>query len=872
MKRSVTVVALLLCGASAFAQYKQKMDLQLQHFLAKEDPAEPEVSLFIHGDEMAVEQAVRRHGGRVTQTRPGLVAARVPAATIRALAHEQAVHHFEFSLSGGTLMNDSMRVKNRVVQVHSGQAPLPQGYDGTGVVFGIIDTGLDITHPDFRDENDQTRVYRYWDQVPQANAASPAPYGYGTEYVQEDLAGSGIPTDPQGHGTAVAGTACGNGLANGRHKGVAPKSDIIVVASRMGSVNWSATVADGVRYIFQQADLLGKPAVVNISMGSYSGSHDGKDAAALFIQDMLGAQNGRVLTAAAGNSHGTYPYHVRMQVDQDTSFTWFQTNEFPAAYNVFDFPNVFFEVWADAADLQNVQFAMGADRMAPSLNFRGHSTFRSVADVLGQTVMDPIISASGSTLGAVQYYAQERGDQIVLQVLVASPDTADCLWRFMSTGNGAFDIWSLTTYTRTANVLGPLLTAAWFPDFPFPTPDVYPAMAHFVEPDYKKHIVDSWACIPDVITVANYCNEISYLDYFGVPRSVAGTEQDISPSSSFGPTRDGRRKPDIASTGDVTFTAGPLEAIQWIIENQDGYKVDPGGKHIRDGGTSQAAPVVAGAAALYLQKCPNASAGEVAQAIRKSARSDQFTGPVPNDRWGMGKLDVYNALLNHTALQASATSFCEDGSVQVQFHGEATPVWSNGATGNPIQVSSGGSLSATSTTASGCVAYSDTLTFVELPLPPTPTVTVNGSTLTSSDAVAYQWVEAGQVIPEATTQAWTAFWPGSYQVLATDANGCSALSAAVQVLTVDVGSRIAGALHVWPSPVREELNIALPEHAYGQVDVVIFGADGKLVLHERRAYSGTAFQLSVNGLAPGTYTLTVNTPGERWNERFVKTR
>lgn len=873
MKRYLIVVLMLTGITTGFAQYKEKMDLQLQHFLKHGSEGVGEVSLFIHGDAAAVSEAVRSHGGRVTNQRAQLVSARVPVTSIRALADEPAVHHFEFSLSTGTLMNDSMRVKARVNQVHAGVSPLPQGYDGTGVVFGIIDTGFDITHPDFRDENDQTRVYRYWDQLPAGSASSPAPYGYGREYTQEELNAGGpdLPVDPQGHGTAVAGTACGNGLGNGKHMGVAPKTDIIVVASPLGQANWAATVADGVKYIFEQAEALGKPAVVNISMGSYTGSHDGKDAAALFIQDLLQEQNGRALTAAAGNSHGTFPYHVHTEVDADTSFTWFQTNTFPPSFNIFNYPNLFFEVWADAVDMENVRFAIGADRTTPALNFRGHTPFRTVNEVIGQVVTDPLVSVSGNTLGTVQYYAQERGEQVLLQVFIASPDTADCLWRFMSTGSGAFDLWTLTTYTRTSNVLGPLLAAAWTPPIPFPTPAEYPAMAHYVEPDFLQHIVDSWACLPDAITVANYCNEVSYTDYFGVFRTVPGTEEDIAPASSNGPTRDGRLKPDVAATGDIVFTPAPLEAIQWIIDNQVGFKVDPGGLHIRDGGTSQAAPVVAGAAALYLQKCPDASAAEIASAIQKSARSDSFTGAVPNPRWGMGKVDVFNAMINRTRLEAETTSICAGDGVEVEYiggHGELE--WSNGASGNPIQVSVPGALSATSVTPSGCIAYTDTLSFTVLPAPAQPTISANASVLTSSTALGYQWLENGQPIPEATAQEWTAYWPGSYQVQITDANGCTSISEPVQVLTVGLADVAADGLLVWPSPVRDRMLIRLPATATSAIDLEIRTSDGKLVLQERRPATTSTMELSVVDLAAGTYLLSIASTEGRWNHRFVK--
>lgn len=869
--RSLVAALGLVLSTITIGQYAEKMDLTLRHYLAKEEGVDPEISLFIHGDVDGIKDAVRRHGGRVTMATDRLVNARMPSMAVRALAAEPAVHHFEFNIARGELMNDSARVKNHVLEVHTGVAPLPQGYDGTGVVMGIIDTGLDITHPDFKDADGVTRVYRYWDQVPGANPGSPLPYGYGTEYTREDLqAGGSIPVDPQGHGTTVTGTAAGNGLANGRHTGVAPGTEIIMVASRLGAANWAATVADGVKYILDHADALDMPAVVNISMGSYSGSHDGNDAAALLIDDLLHQANGRALTAAAGNSHGSFPYHVHTDVGPDTTFSWFQTNEFPEAYNIFDFPNVFFELWADIEDFENVQFAIGADRATPSLNFRGRTAFHTVDEVIGSSVSEPLISASGNTLGTVQYYAQERGEQVMLQVLIASPDTADCLWRFMSTGSGSFDLWTLTTFTRTSNVIGPMLAEQWPGGLPYPTPAEYPAMAHYVAPDHSQHIVDSWACIPDVLTVANYCNEVSYIDYFGVERGVDGTEQDISPTSSTGPTRDGRIKPDIASTGDVTFTAGPLVAIQWIIDNQVGFKVDPGGMHIRDGGTSQAAPAVAGVAALYLQKCPGAGIAEIANAIRKSARSDAFTGQVPNPRWGEGKIDAFGALLNRTRLQAATTTICEGESVQVTYTGDnGDLLWSTGAaTINPITISTAGPVSATMVTPSGCLAYTDTLHFSVAPLPPTPQVELVGSVLTSSEAVSYQWFEGGAPISGANGQEWTAFWVGSYQVMVSDINGCTAISDPVQVLTVGLDEVDGEEVRIWPSPVREVLNIATPA-ATASLELRIMGSDGRLVRAQRIAGGGTV-QLPVDDLAAGTYTTVLLSDGVRWVQRFVR--
>ena len=861
-----------LLNSSAQAQYEQKMDLQLRSYLAKPVAGVEMIDLFVHGEKDAVSAAVHAVGGQVKLALPRVVSARVPVARVAELSDAPVVHHFEFSMEEGKLMNDSMRVKNRVDLVHQGRAPLVQGYDGTGVVLGFIDSGLDILHPDFRDADGNSRVYRYWDQVPSANPGSPAPFGYGTEWTTAELeaGGSSIPNDnASGHGTTVMGTAAGNGLANGRHKGVASGADIIAVATNFGLPNWRSTVADGVAYILAQAEAVGKPAVINASLGSYGGSHDGKDAAALFIEDLLDQQGGRVMVAAAGNSNAEFPYHLRTEVEADTSFTWFTTNQnTDPRYNVFPFPNMFFELWADADDFADVQFAIGADRVTPSLAFRGRTDYHTVADVIGTTVTEPLISPSGNTLGTVEYYAQERGDQILLQVMISSPDSASYLWRFMTTGSGIFDVWTLTTRTATSNVIGPVLAEPL--GLPFPTEAEYPAMAHYVQPDNRKHMVDSWACLPNVITVANYCNEVAYTDYAGNPQTVPGTEQDIAPNSSAGPTRDERLKPDIASTGDVTFTAGPLVSIQWIIDNQNGWKIDPGGMHVRDGGTSMAAPVVAGAAAFYLQKCPDATSMEILQAMRANARADAFTGPVPNNRWGMGKLDAFATMVNRAALSAESTTFCEGQVVTVEVSDRFVEVeWSNGSTENPLELTGPGELSAILHTPSGCLAYSDTLTFTTIPSPAVPTIDVDGFTLTSSAGPAYQWYWNGSPLPGAVDQTLEALLGGVYTVEVIGANGCSTFSGGTGIVILGLSRGRAGAFAVWPSPAHDHVLVQLPVGPVPKAVFTVIASDGKVV-HEESVTGGPPLVLSLAGLAPGTYMLQAQVGEGRWSQRFVK--
>jgi hypothetical protein len=157
-------------------------------------------------------------------------------------------------------------------------------------------------------------------------------------------------------------------------------------------------------------------------------------------------------------------------------------------------------------------------------------------------------------------------------------------------------------------------------------------------------MVSSFTCSPNVITVGEYVNRNFFTDYNGVIQTFPTTVGALADNSSKGPTRDGRIKPELTATGNVTIAAMVLEDVPWFIANEP-HKLAAGGKHIRSGGTSSAAPVVAGAIALYLQKNPNASIADIRNDFFACTKVDQFTGnSLPNSTWGYGKLDAFGAM------------------------------------------------------------------------------------------------------------------------------------------------------------------------------------------------------------------------------------
>ena len=234
---------------------------------------------------------------------------RLTLDALQRLAKQEGVEYIQIT-SGATQMLNLARQEAGTDQIHKG-TDLPQAYTGEGVVVGVVDAGFDYMHAAFRRPADGAlRIKRVWEQGATTldGASAPAKYGYGIELNTPELIEKAQgDSDSNSHGTHVAAIAAGSdAYKDGAYVGNAPDADIVLVALDLNA-STNADISNAVQYIFDYADEVGKPCVVNLSLGNQDGPHDGTSTFDTMTDAMQGP--GRLIVGAAGN-HRTDAFHI----------------------------------------------------------------------------------------------------------------------------------------------------------------------------------------------------------------------------------------------------------------------------------------------------------------------------------------------------------------------------------------------------------------------------------------------------------------------------------------------------------------------------------------------------------------------------------
>lgn len=238
-----------------------------------------------------------------------------------------------YNLQAGRSVSCLSGIQKNPVETVLPESGSGKNLTGKGVFVGIVDSGIDIKHPTFLDENGESRIAFFWDQSQEKLSEedallgrTPERYQMGTEYTREDINAAlqgqgGIENTERGsgHGTGVAGIAAGNGRGSQgfRYRGIATESELLVVKLGRGGQDFAGTtdVMMGVDYVLRKAMELGTPIAINLSFGTNQGAHDGKTLFEQYLSDLNGVWK-NVIVVATGNE-GDTRHHARIFLAQE---------------------------------------------------------------------------------------------------------------------------------------------------------------------------------------------------------------------------------------------------------------------------------------------------------------------------------------------------------------------------------------------------------------------------------------------------------------------------------------------------------------------------------------------------------------------------
>jgi subtilisin family serine protease len=581
------------------------------------------ITALIHGPVSA--GALRAMGATVGTQAGGITTVRIPLRAAPQIARLRGVESIR--LATPIQLDNDLSIPDTRANLKRTQVPPYVGFNGNGVILGEVDSGIEYQHDDFKNPDGSTRILSIWDQT---GAGSPPTYGYGNECTQAQIsAGTCSETDIAGHGTHTSGSAAGDGsatgnsIAAGKYSGMANKASIIMVKTNFTD----AGIIDGVDYIFQKAAALGMPAVVNLSLGTNLGPHDGTSDMELALQALVGT--GKIIVASAGNDQADQQHGVLTAKTALDSLT-FAVPAYSAAPGTL---NDYFllDGWYKRGDNFNLTIVTPSNiTIGPIQIGKNNGVYP------GQSTADGnIYVENGDTTDT----AVNNGDKNVYievsDLAAVNPHTGG--WRIRMTpvsvgasSLGQIHFWSFSTWGGTQH-------------------------AYFATKSSSDMTVGAPSTADSILCVGAHTTKVSWTSSApGQPGpwsfNPAETLNQLCSFSGNGPRRDGVMKPDLTAPGSAIASA---LSTAWVAQGAAGgwspLLAADDGKHGVLQGTSMAAPHVSGAIAMMLQQNHNLNPTLARQILEANTRRDSpvtSAGTVPNKKFGWGKLDLTNVLPN----------------------------------------------------------------------------------------------------------------------------------------------------------------------------------------------------------------------------------
>ena len=565
---------------------------------------------------------------------------RIGMSRIARIAEADGVEYVQVTAAPQPML-DVARAEAGVDMVHNATS-LEQPYTGKGVIVGVVDAGFDYTHAAFRNPTDGSlRIKRIWEQKNSTfeGAKAPEKYGYGIELDTPELISKAMGDNSENsHGTHVAGIATGSDpYKSGAYRGNAHEAEIVLVTVDLESCT-SADISNAIAYIYDYADAADMPCVVNLSLGNHQGPHDGTSTFDTMADAMQGP--GRLIVGAAGN-HRADKFHIAHTFTSadDTPLRTFVT--YKTAPSTVNYGGDI-EIWGEPG----TDFTV--DISAYSLFNKKDVVTATAYPNDGVTDIELARYTTGKWTVASEVSPLNGKPHVTLSSAITSIRTNHAIAITVTPkGAGKIDIWADNAKLGLDSK----------------------DEEGFTAPGESSTIAEIGGTAKRILTVGGYTTRNDYTTN-GTHGTLNETVGDVSSFSSYGPTADGRMKPEISAPGCFIISAVSSNDASGTImqaDNNDSWERTNLYGYMQ--GTSMSAPFVAGVVATWLQACPQLTPEQLREVMRSTARKDTFTGTLEegDNNWGYGKVDAYNGLKQCISI---ATAGCE--TLEMPFNGTIT--------------------------------------------------------------------------------------------------------------------------------------------------------------------------------------------------------
>ena len=608
------------------------------------------VDAYIDIENKGVISSLKANGVIVYCEFDGFVTAQIPIDCLERVSLLPGVTDVEIS-KVLELTTDTVLMMTNAGQVLNGpDYGLPQIFDGSGVVIGMIDNGFDYQHITYKrsDDSTQTRIVRVYD--PEDTTGHPVVVNgtalRGSVFMDEQI--DTLTTDNPGatHGTHTSSIAAGKHI-NG-YGGMAPGAELVLCTSRQLAIMPESQIINCMKYIYSYADSVGKPCVISLSSNAYTGSHDGTDRFSNAVAQLVGP--GRIFVIAAGNSGNQSSYSCGL-AKSDKPFN--QLVGYNSGYNFgfgYFYHSMSIDTWVrDKMVHPYIQFHIfdrATKRIAWKSSISGMSLRVNSSEISDfyepDTSLDSIgylygsialsvrankyhITTSYFNLKSKELYTDELGQttsryQIGLSIYPPSVNNANqvdsCFLDSWLGGSSQVYGQSYGSYVNIDEVdeNGDTITTA-----------VY----NYYAPATNYGSIGNFAIHDSLISAGAY---VARDRYFSLGKNQFVIDQYATPGNyyyvssyqaeGYGPL--GNALPTITAPGHNVISAvsrysSPTYLYACELMRVDGY---PWGVM---SGTSMSTPAVAGIIAQWLQINPNLSPGDVKQVIAATAIKDEYT-------------------------------------------------------------------------------------------------------------------------------------------------------------------------------------------------------------------------------------------------------